>query len=211
MIHLYNVCVNKKGEMCFDLHIKAGERVAIVGRNGAGKTTLLNLIAGFEQGEKGEVWLAGENFSQKQPHLRPVSMLFQDNNLFEHLTVAQNLALGLNPSLSLTEKQNSQLQDVANAVGLTNFLMRLPNQLSGGQKQRVALARCLLRDKPILLLDEPFSALDPDLRAEMWRLIEQICQDKKLTLLFVTHQIEELRDKVDRIICIENGRIVENS
>ena len=193
--------------MTFDLQVAAGERIAIVGPSGAGKSTLLNLIAGFVLPTRGEVWLNGENHTQSAPYERPVSMLFQENNLFPHLTVQQNLALGLKTSLKLTALEQDQIERVADAVGLTSFLSRLPNSLSGGQKQRVALARCLLRDKPILLLDEPFSALDPELRLEMLNLIDELCHSKSLTLLLVTHQPSELTGKVDRMLRIENGRI----
>ncbi len=193
--------------MTFDLQVAAGERIAIVGPSGAGKSTLLNLIAGFVLPTQGNIWLNGENHTHSAPYERPVSMLFQENNLFPHLTVQQNLALGLKTSLKLTALEQDQIERVADAVGLTSFLSRLPNSLSGGQKQRVALARCLLRDKPILLLDEPFSALDPELRMEMLNLIDELCHSKKLTLLLVTHQPSELTGKVDRMLRIENGRI----
>ncbi|MCW9714697.1 thiamine ABC transporter ATP-binding protein [Avibacterium sp. 21-594] len=193
--------------MYFKLHIPAGQRAAIVGASGAGKSTLLNLIAGFELADKGEIWLNGQNHTFSAPHQRPVSMLFQENNLFTHLTVAQNIALGLKPSLNLSELEKAKVAEVASAVGLGDFLDRLPNALSGGQKQRVALARCLLRDKPILLLDEPFSALDPHLRQEMLHLLDKLCQQKNLTLLIVTHQPDELTGKIDRLLVVENGRI----
>ena len=193
--------------MTFDLQVAAGERIAIVGPSGAGKSTLLNLIAGFVLPTQGNIWLNGENHTHSAPYERPVSMLFQENNLFPHLTVQQNLALGLKTSLKLTALEQDQIERVADAVGLTSFLSRLPNSLSGGQKQRVALARCLLRDKPILLLDEPFSALDPELRLEMLNLIDELCHSKNLTLLLVTHQPSELTGKVDRMLRIENGRI----
>ena len=193
--------------MTFDLQVAAGERIAIVGPSGAGKSTLLNLIAGFVLPTQGNIWLNGENHTRSAPYERPVSMLFQENNLFPHLTVQQNLALGLKTTLKLTALEQDQIEQVADAVGLTSFLSRLPNSLSGGQKQRVALARCLLRDKPILLLDEPFSALDPELRMEMLNLIDELCHSKKLTLLLVTHQPSELTGKVDRMLRIENGRI----
>ena len=193
--------------MTFDLQVAAGERIAIVGPSGAGKSTLLNLIAGFVLPTQGNIWLNGENHTRSAPYERPVSMLFQENNLFPHLTVQQNLALGLKTSLKLTALEQDQIEQVADAVGLTSFLSRLPNSLSGGQKQRVALARCLLRDKPILLLDEPFSALDPELRMDMLNLIDELCHSKNLTLLLVTHQPSELTGKVDRMLRIENGRI----
>ncbi|WP_135709520.1 thiamine ABC transporter ATP-binding protein [Actinobacillus porcinus] len=197
----------KDMQMHFDLQVKAQEKIAIIGASGAGKSTLLNLIAGFEQGHAGEIWLNGENHTQTEPHLRPVSMLFQDNNLFPHLTVEQNLGLGIHPSLKLNHDEKQRVQQVASAVGLQAFLNRKPTALSGGQKQRVAIARCLLRDKPILLLDEPFSALDPHLRQEMLNLIDGLCTEKKLTLLLVTHQPSELAERFDRIICVENGKI----
>ena len=208
MIRLDNVFLADDAlPMTFDLQVVAGERIAIVGPSGAGKSTLLNLIAGFVLPTRGEIWLNGENHTQSAPYERPVSMLFQENNLFPHLTVQQNLALGLKTSLKLTALEQDQIERVADAVGLTSFLSRLPNSLSGGQKQRVALARCLLRDKPILLLDEPFSALDPELRMEMLNLIDELCHSKNLTLLLVTHQPSELTGKVDRMLRIENGRI----
>ena len=208
MIRLDNVFLaDDTLPIAFDLQVLAGERIAIVGPSGAGKSTLLNLIAGFVLPTRGEVWLNGENHTQSAPYERPVSMLFQENNLFPHLTVQQNLALGLKTSLKLTALEQDQIERVADAVGLTSFLSRLPNSLSGGQKQRVALARCLLRDKPILLLDEPFSALDPKLRMDMLNLIDELCHSKKLTLLLVTHQPSELTGKVDRMLRIENGRI----
>ena len=208
MIRLDNVFLADDAlPMTFDLQVVAGERIAIVGPSGAGKSTLLNLIAGFVLPTQGNIWLNGENHTQSAPYERPVSMLFQENNLFPHLTVQQNLALGLKTSLKLTALEQDQIERVADAVGLTSFLSRLPNSLSGGQKQRVALARCLLRDKPILLLDEPFSALDPELRMDMLNLIDELCHSKNLTLLLVTHQPSELTGKVDRMLRIENGRI----
>ena len=208
MIRLDNVFLADDAlPMTFDLQVAAGERIAIVGPSGAGKSTLLNLIAGFVLPTQGNIWLNGENHTHSAPYERPVSMLFQENNLFPHLTVQQNLALGLKTSLKLTALEQDQIERVADAVGLTSFLSRLPNSLSGGQKQRVALARCLLRDKPILLLDEPFSALDPELRMDMLNLIDELCHSKNLTLLLVTHQPSELTGKVDRMLRIENGRI----
>ena len=208
MIRLDNVFLaDDTLPMSFDLQVAVGERIAIVGPSGAGKSTLLNLIAGFVLPTQGKIWLNGENHTRSAPYERPVSMLFQENNLFPHLSVQQNLALGLKTSLKLTALEQDQIERVADAVGLTSFLSRLPNSLSGGQKQRVALARCLLRDKPILLLDEPFSALDPELRMDMLNLIDELCHSKNLTLLLVTHQPSELTGKVDRMLRIENGRI----
>lgn len=208
MIYLNNVILNDKTlPMCFNLSVNAGERVAIIGESGAGKSTLLNLIAGFEFPHQGEIWLNDKNHTRSAPYERPVSMLFQENNLFPHLTVQQNLALGLKPSLKLTALEQEKIEQVACSVGLGDYLQRLPNSLSGGQKQRVALARCLLRDKPILLLDEPFSALDQKLRVEMLALIAKLYDEKHLTLLLVTHQPSELVGTIDRLLLVENGQI----
>lgn len=208
MIYLNNVILNDKTlPMCFNVSVNAGERVAIIGESGAGKSTLLNLIAGFEFPHQGEIWLNDKNHTRSAPYERPVSMLFQENNLFPHLTVQQNLALGLKPSLKLTALEREKIEQVACSVGLGDYLQRLPNSLSGGQKQRVALARCLLRDKPILLLDEPFSALDQKLRVEMLVLIAKLCDEKHLTLLLVTHQPSELVGTIDQVLLVENGQI----
>lgn len=194
--------------MHFKLNVQKGERVAIIGESGAGKSTLLNLIAGFDVPTSGEIWLDNCNHTRTEVANRPVSMLFQDNNLFPHLTVEQNIGLALVPSLSLSSKQKIQVADIAEKMGIKELLDRRADQLSGGQKQRVALARTLLRDKPILLLDEPFSALDPKRREELQSLVAQLCQERQLTLLMVTHQIEESRSLFDRVICIENGKII---
>ncbi len=208
MINL-NITFNyKQMPMQFTLSVQKGERVAIIGESGAGKSTLLNLIAGFDLPTSGEIWLNNCNHTQTEVASRPVSMLFQDNNLFPHLTVEQNIGLALVPSLKLNAGQKAQVAEIADKMGIAEFLARRADQLSGGQKQRVALARTLLRDKPILLLDEPFSALDPKRREELQQLVAQLCQERNLTLLMVTHQIKESRALFDRILCVENGRIV---
>lgn len=196
--------------MHFQLSVKKGERVAIVGESGAGKSSLLNLIAGFEQARQGSLFLNREEHTYTEVSKRPVSMLFQDNNIFPHLTVEQNIGLALIPSLSLNTSQKSQVKAIAEQMGIADFLHRQADQLSGGQKQRVALARTLLRDKPILLLDEPFSALDPKRRQELQYLVWDICQNRNLTLLMVTHQLEESKFLFDRVITIENGRITQD-
>lgn len=196
--------------MQFELRLAKGERVALVGESGSGKSTLLNLIAGFEQATSGILRLNGEDHLHSTVAERPVSMLFQDNNLFPHLTVAQNIGLALQPRLRLPAPQAEKVAEIAEQMGLDGFLSRRADTLSGGQKQRVALARTLLRDKPILLLDEPFSALDPERRAELQQLVLQLCQQRELTLLMVTHQFTESQGLFHRRVKIERGRIVED-
>ncbi|MBG3013229.1 thiamine ABC transporter ATP-binding protein ThiQ [Proteus faecis] len=194
--------------LLFNLTVNAGERIAVLGPSGAGKSTLLSLIAGFLPSEKGSLFLNGQDHTQTVPAKRPISMLFQDNNLFPHLTVRQNIGLGLNPGLKLTRDQKALLENRAEQVALSEYLERLPSQLSGGQRQRVAIARCLVREQPILLLDEPFSALDPALRIEMLALLEQLCREKALTLLMVSHSLEDAAKIASRAIVIDSGMIV---
>ncbi|EEQ20792.1 Thiamine import ATP-binding protein thiQ [Yersinia intermedia ATCC 29909] len=193
--------------MRFDLRIQPGERVAILGPSGAGKSTLLSLIAGFLAPASGRMLLNNQDHTVTAPAERPVSMLFQENNLFSHLTVAQNIGLGLHPGLKLSHEQKLLLRQIAQQVGLEDCLARLPAQLSGGQRQRAALARCLVRSQPILLLDEPFSALDPALRNEMLQLVDQVCTHRQLTLLMVSHNLDDAARIADRTLLVVDGRI----
>ncbi|TKI08735.1 thiamine ABC transporter ATP-binding protein ThiQ [Martelella alba] len=193
--------------MRFDIRLAAGEKTAILGPSGAGKSTLLNLIAGFLAQSSGRIWLNGEDHSATSPDRRPVSMLFQENNLFAHLSVEENIGLGLHPGLRLTERQREEVRQTARRVGLGDLLERLPGQLSGGQRQRAALARCLVRDRPILLLDEPFSALDPALRNEMLQQVEQACEQRGLTLLMVSHNLDDALRIAPRTLLVAEGRI----
>lgn len=207
MIDLDLIFNYENSPMHFVLQVEQGERLAIIGESGAGKTTLLNLIAGFETPASGKILLNDCDHTQTQPAERPVSILFQDNNLFPHLTVAQNIGLALAPSLSLNATQQQQVREIAEKMGIELLLSRRADQLSGGQKQRVALARTLLRDKPILLLDEPFSALDPIRRHELQQFILDICIERNLTLLMVTHQLEETKNLFTRVVEIREGQV----
>lgn len=193
--------------MRFTLTVQAGEQIAILGPSGAGKSTLLNLIAGFLTPVSGTITIAGNDHTHTPPSQRPVSMLFQENNLFTHLTVRQNIGLGLNPGLKLNSEQQQTLRQIAETMGLEELLERLPEQLSGGQRQRVALARCLVREQPMLLLDEPFSALDPALRQEMLSLVQEVCRRQQLTLLMVSHSVEDAARIAERSLVVADGRI----
>ena len=193
--------------MRFTLSVSRGEQVAILGPSGAGKSTLLNLIAGFLAPASGTMMIEGEDHTATPPSRRPVSMLFQENNLFSHLSVWQNIGLGLDPGLKLNALQREKMHNIARQMGLDSLLERLPGELSGGQRQRVALARCLVREQPILLLDEPFSALDPALRQEMLTLVAEVCRDKQLTLLLVSHSVEDAARIAPRSIVVADGRI----
>ncbi|MGP1928522.1 MAG: thiamine ABC transporter ATP-binding protein ThiQ [Arsenophonus sp. NC-WZS1-MAG3] len=193
--------------MHFNFQVNKAERVAILGPSGAGKSTLLNLIAGFQYPKEGKIWLNSQNHTNTSPAKRPVSFLFQENNLFSHLTVWQNIALGISPNLRLKRFQLCTVKKIIEQVSLNNCITRLPAQISGGQRQRTALARCLIRQKQILLLDEPFSALDPALRNEMLILLKQICNERQLTLLIVSHNLEDTNQIATRSIVITDGKI----
>ncbi|MBW4240959.1 thiamine ABC transporter ATP-binding protein ThiQ [Enterobacter roggenkampii] len=194
--------------MRFTLSVRQGEMIAVLGPSGAGKSTLLNLIAGFLQPASGSIAIDNRDFTNAPPAKRPVSMLFQENNLFTHLTVRQNIALGMHPGLRLNDDQRHKLEVIAAQMGIAGFIDRLPGELSGGQRQRVALARCLVREQPILLLDEPFSALDPALRQEMLALVQEVCQRQHLTMLMVSHSIEDAARIAPRSVVIAEGRIL---
>ena len=182
--------------------------MAVLGPSGAGKSTLLNLIAGFLQPASGSIAIDNRDFTSAPPAKRPVSMLFQENNLFTHLTVRQNIALGMHPGLRLNDAQREKLEVIAAQMGIAEFIDRLPGELSGGQRQRVALARCLVREQPLLLLDEPFSALDPALRQEMLAPVQEVCQRQQLTMLMVSHSIEDAARIAPRSVVIAEGRIL---
>lgn len=193
--------------MSFDFSVQSGESVAVMGPSGAGKSTLLSLISGFQFPNNGTIELNGEDHTFSPPAKRPVSMLFQENNLFSHLTIRQNICLGLQPNLRLNKTQIQRVEQMASRVSLSECLDRLPAQLSGGQRQRAALARCMIRNQPILLLDEPFSALDPALRREMLLLLKEICTEKSITLLMVSHNVDDALQIAPRTLVIAEGKI----
>ncbi|WP_299379059.1 thiamine ABC transporter ATP-binding protein [uncultured Kiloniella sp.] len=184
----------------FDLRIEPNELVAILGPSGVGKSTLLSLIAGFENPASGTIKFEGKKLNTLSPSERPTTSLFQEHNLFAHLTAEENIGLGIHPGLRLTNQNKGQITKALNDVGLKGLGKRLPAELSGGQRQRVALARCLVRRRPILLLDEPFSALDQDLRKEMLRLVKELHKDHALLTLMVTHLKEDADAIADRIV-----------
>ena len=177
--------------MQFDLDIAQGQRLAIMGASGSGKSTLLHLLAGFETPESGAVLFGGVDMTTVEAASRPVSILFQDNNLFGHLSVSQNTGLGLAPRLHLSKQETEAVEMALAKVGLSGLGKRLPSELSGGERQRAALARALLRDRPILLLDEPFAALGPAMRFEMLDLVLELQQEKNLTVIMVTHNPDD--------------------
>lgn len=191
----------------FDLQVKRGSITALMGPSGAGKSTLLSLLAGFIAPHSGDIRVEGQSILAKAPYQRPFSMLFQEHNLFSHLSVRENIALGLHPGLKLNAQQKIQVQWAAQKVGIEPFLDRLPEQLSGGQRQRVALARCFVQSHPIWLLDEPFSALDPLLREEMLQLVKSLAQARDITVLMVTHHLNDAKTIASHFAFMDQGNV----
>ncbi len=195
-------------DMAFDAVFPKNSLTAIIGPSGSGKSTLLNLIAGFETPQSGHVLIEGQNVTALPPDQRPVNMIFQDNNVFAHLSVWQNVALGVSPSLKLDVDQKLHVDAALKEVGLSALAGRKPGEVSGGERQRVAVARALVRDRPVLLLDEPFAALGPALRRDMLDLVIAMRIAKGLTVLMVTHQPEDAEYAASHTAYLENGRLL---
>ena len=195
-------------EFTFSLTIKRGEIVTLSGPSGSGKSTLIDLICGFLRPLSGDILWDGRSILPLTPANRPVSALFQTGDLFDHLNVKMNIALGLDPRGRPDHAQRGQIRAVLAEIGLPGFEHRLPGQLSGGQRQRVALARDLLRDKPLMLLDEPFSALDTETRDEMATLVRRLTHDRGLATLIVSHDPADAGRLGSRAIALRDGQIL---
>jgi len=185
--------------------LETGARLALIGPSGGGKSTLLSAIAGFLPPISGKVRLDGADLSPLPPGNRPTSLLFQSHNLFPHLTCAQNVGLGLSPKRHFTETEKQKIETALERAGLKGLGSRKPAELSGGQQQRVALARILLMNRPVLLLDEPFAALGPGLRADMLDLVAEMLRDRTMTLLMVTHDPGDAARIADQISFVDDG------
>jgi thiamine transport system ATP-binding protein len=210
MLEIRNIKFSYQDYLDFDFNLKLskGESLAVLGMTGSGKSTLLNLIAGFITPTEGEILFQNKNIEQITPHKRPVNMLFQENNIFNHLNVFNNVALGISPDLKINESEKLKIEKALEEVDLDGFNTRLPHQLSEGQKLRIAIARILVRKKPILLLDEPFLLLDPPVRGEMLGLVNILKKDNSLITLMVTRSYKEAVLNCDKICFINDGQII---
>jgi thiamine transport system ATP-binding protein len=207
MLTLENVVLTQGDfRLVADMTLAAGSFTALVGPSGAGKSTLLAAIAGFLLPDEGRILWAGTDMTAKPPGARPVAILFQDNNLFPHLTAAQNVGLGLRPDLKLSPAQKDRVAEALGSVGLSGLDNRKPADLSGGQQSRVALARVLVSDRALVLLDEPFSALGPALKDEMLDLVKERLGALGKTVVMVTHDPADARRVAEQTVIVADGR-----
>lgn len=205
MLRLEQLDIRQEGfHLTAHWEVPTGAKVAVIGPSGAGKSTLLMALAGFVP-HGGRVTWNGQDMAALAPGDRPLSILFQDQNLFPHLTLAQNLGLGLSPRLQLAAADHARIETTLARVGLGDMGSRKPAQLSGGQLGRAALARALLRARPILLLDEPFAALGPALKAEMLDLVTETANETGATVLMVTHDPADARRFADLTVLVVDG------
>jgi spermidine/putrescine transport system ATP-binding protein len=189
------------------LNIASGEFLTLLGESGSGKTTLLRLIAGFEQPSAGEIWMSGERLDTLPPYKRRVNTVFQQYALFPHLSARDNVAYGLRVKNTPAAEINGRVEEALRMVKMQDFAGSRPSKLSGGQQQRVALARALINRPRLLLLDEPLSALDANLRTQMREELKSLQREIGITFLFVTHDQEEAMALSDRIALLRNGAL----
>lgn len=192
----------------YDLDLDGGGIVAVTGPSGSGKSTLFHLIAGFETPDSGRIVMDGADVATRSPGERPLTYIFQDHNLFAHLDVATNVAIGVSPQLKLTPADRTEVSDSLAKVGLAGFETRMPQALSGGERQRVAFARALVRHRPLLLLDEPFASLDEGLRHDMGDLLLELQRSTGIMVLMISHDSQEIGRLAGRVVGIDAGRIV---
>ncbi len=192
-----------------DLRVGHGEFFSLLGPSGCGKTTTLRLIAGFERPDEGQVFIGGRDVAASPPYRRDVNTVFQHYALFPHMTVAQNVAFGLQQRKVPVEQIGGRVAEALEMVRLGHLEQRRPAELSGGQQQRVALARALVNRPTVLLLDEPLGALDLKLRKEMQGELKELQQQVGITFVYVTHDQEEALTMSDRIAVMHDGRVLQ--
>ena len=206
MLHLDHLRLTQDGfHVSANWHLLAGSRLALLGPSGAGKSTLLMGLAGFIAPSAGRILWQGRDLAALTPAQRPVSILFQDQNLFPHLSVAQNLGLAIDPRLRLSAGDLARVEAVLHRLGLHGMGARKPASLSGGQLGRAALGRVLLQARPLLLLDEPFAALGPALKADLLGLVTELAAENATTVVLVTHDPADARRFADVVGLVHDG------
>jgi sulfate transport system ATP-binding protein len=189
------------------LEVRSGELVAFLGPSGSGKSTILRIIAGLETADAGQVWFNGERADHLHARSRGVGFVFQHYALFRHMTVAENIAFGLGVQGTKRARRTERVHELLELMGLQGLGPRYPGQLSGGQRQRVALARALAPQPKVLLLDEPFGAVDAKVREELRHWLRRLHDEVHVTSIFVTHDQEEAFAVADRVVVINRGRV----
>lgn len=193
----------------FSLTAEKSTITAISGRSGSGKSTLLDLIAGFQLPESGSLYWNKQDITHLSPDKRPVTTLFQQNNLFEHRTALDNVVVGINPAIPASGDEVNRAKQALDSVGLNNYHMQRVSKLSGGQRQRVAIARALIRNRGIVLLDEPLSALDQQTRLEMLSLIRDLADQQQYAVIMVTHDLADSEKITDKHYVVAEGRLTQ--
>lgn len=186
------------------------QTIAVLGASGAGKSMFLSFLAGFLPVVAGQLWVDGCNVTRVIPAMRPFSLVFQDNNLFPHLTVERNVGLGLSPRLFLTAADRETIKTALGSLGLAGYQQYLPEHLSGGQQSRVALARVLLQNRPYLLLDEPFSALGPQLKLDILYIVIDLLRRQNMRLFMVTHDPLDAVILCDWVLTVVDGVVAKH-
>lgn len=189
------------------LEIKTGSLVALVGPSGSGKSTLLRIIAGLDFPDEGRIWLTGRDSTYLSIQEREIGFVFQNYALFKHMTVYDNIAFGLDIRFATSHIIQNRVKQLLQLIQLEKFADRYPNQLSGGQRQRVALARALAIEPKVLLLDEPFGALDIKVRKDLRNWLRRLHEQVPITTIFVTHDHQEALEVANEIVLFQQGRI----
>ena len=194
----------------FNFDLNSTDIVGVLGKSGSGKSTLFNLLAGFLNPNEGSIFFNKNDITFLKPPERNISILFQDHNNFNHLSIFENIILGIDPDMKQTQNNFKIVKDIMKKVSLNINLQKKVSDLSGGEQQRVSIARCLLRKKSILLLDEPFNSLDPGLRKTLYEDVKNMSLTNQIMTLISSHLIEELKTVTDKFLFINKGKIVEN-
>ncbi len=200
----------EKSSFDFDFKLINRKIIGVIGKSGSGKSTLFSLIAGLLMPKSGTIYFEGKNITNLKPSDRNITIMFQDYNNFNHLSVFENIILGVDSNMKKTTNNLIKVNDILKKVSLKIDINKKVSDLSGGEQQRVTIARCLLRKKSLLLLDEPFNALDPGLRKNLYEDIKKISRNNKITTLISSHLIDEMRNVTDNFLFINKGKIIEN-
>ena len=193
----------------FNLSVKKGEFVVIIGPTGSGKSVVLESIAGFYKPKEGKIFINGKDVTHIPPEKRGISIVYQDYMLFPHMSVYKNIAYGIKKKIKDKQRIDEEVKKIAEKLGIKHLLHRLPSTLSGGEAQRVAIARAIVVKPKLLLMDEPFSALDINTKNEVRKLIKKLTKKYEITTLHVTHDLEDVSLLADKVVVIKNGRLLK--